>query len=147
MHAYVLIPRRLISMATAHSLPRLRGALPSSSPLLFARYRPHPRPNGTAQSRLFNVSARRCERQQDRHRKESFSSRLRAALGRTKVQWYPIPVGLGIGFLGLLQFTKIQRRERERLEAERQAAEDDDAEEQSTGRPRKRHRPRPSGPW
>lgn len=91
--------------------------------------------------RPFSSSSHRLEQQQQ-HRKESFSSRLRAALGKTKIQWYPIPVGLGVGFLGFLQFTKIQRRERERIEAERE-----EEYETPSGRPKKRPRTRPSGPW
>ncbi|KAJ5786694.1 Phosphatidylserine decarboxylase-like protein [Penicillium pulvis] len=49
-------------------------------------------------------------------------SRLRFALRNTKVEWYPIPVGLGIGLLGLLHFYKSQRGERDR------AVTDDDWE-------------------
>ncbi|EAU34287.1 phosphatidylserine decarboxylase proenzyme 1, mitochondrial precursor [Aspergillus terreus NIH2624] len=70
-----------------------------------------------------------------------FGSRLRFALRNTKVEWYPIPVGLGIGLLGLLQFYKSQRAERERIARE--------AEEESFdfAKPPPRHRIRPSGPW
>ncbi|OTB05211.1 hypothetical protein M426DRAFT_320025 [Hypoxylon sp. CI-4A] len=71
--------------------------------------------------------------------KERFGSRLRSALKDTKVRWYPIPVGLGIGFLGLVQFYKTQAREKERLE--RESSEFDGA------RPKKRARIRPDGPW
>ncbi|EEQ89702.1 hypothetical protein RJZ56_007073 [Blastomyces dermatitidis] len=67
--------------------------------------------------------------------KESFRSRLRTALGNTKVEWYPIPVGLGIGFLGFVQFFRSKRAEKERLERE-------GSEEVL---PRKKIRP--SGPW
>ncbi|KAK8041255.1 hypothetical protein PG994_014262 [Apiospora phragmitis] len=70
--------------------------------------------------------------------KESFNSRLGSALKNTKVQWYPIPVGLGIGFLGLVQFYKSQAREKERL--------DQEAEEFGK-RPKKRPKIRPEGPW
>lgn len=28
--------------------------------------------------------------------------------------WYPIPVGLGVGFLGLVQFYKVQAREKDK---------------------------------
>ena len=66
-----------------------------------------------------------------------------AALRNTKIQWYPIPIGLGIGFLGLVQFYKTQARERERLE--REAAGDDG--DPGSGRPKKRPRVRPDGPW
>ncbi|XXH00463.1 tau 95 subunit of transcription factor TFIIIC [Hypoxylon texense] len=71
---------------------------------------------------------------------ERFGSRLRSALRDTKVRWYPIPVGLGIGFLGFVQFYKTQAREKERIEQE--ASEFDGA-----ARPRRRQRIRPDGPW
>ncbi|KAH8664159.1 phosphatidylserine decarboxylase-domain-containing protein [Xylariales sp. PMI_506] len=71
--------------------------------------------------------------------KERFGSRLGSALKNTKVQWYPIPVGLGVGFLGLVQFYKTQAREKERLEKE--GADPDSA------RPKPRPRIRPDGPW
>ncbi|KAK6848981.1 hypothetical protein PG995_012814 [Apiospora arundinis] len=70
--------------------------------------------------------------------KERFSSRLGTALKNTKVQWYPIPVGLGIGFLGFVQFYKRQAREREIIEQEN---------EEFGKRPKKRPRVRPEGPW
>ena len=33
---------------------------------------------------------------------------------KDKIQWYPIPVGLGIGVVGLVQFYKVSAREKER---------------------------------
>lgn len=75
----------------------------------------------------------------DNNEKESFSSRLGYAWKNTKVEWYPIPVALGIGFLGLLQFYKRQRSEKARRERESELPEDYD------NVPRKRIRP--SGPW
>ncbi|OKL64107.1 hypothetical protein UA08_01041 [Talaromyces atroroseus] len=69
--------------------------------------------------------------------KESFKSRLGSAWSRTRIQWRPIPIGLGIGFLGLLQFYRT-RRDSERLR-ELELAED--------GTPPPRRRIRPSGPW
>ncbi|GAP92724.1 putative phosphatidylserine decarboxylase [Rosellinia necatrix] len=69
--------------------------------------------------------------------RERFGSRLRHALNDTKIKWSPIPVGLGIGFLGLLQFYKTQKREKERLEKEAEGEP----------RPKKRPRVRPDGPW
>lgn len=71
----------------------------------------------------------------------SFGSRLRFALRTTKVEWYPIPVGLGIGLLGVLHFYKSQRAERER--AEREAL----GESFDFEKPPPRPRVRPSGPW
>ncbi|KAK2813748.1 hypothetical protein FQN50_000146 [Emmonsiellopsis sp. PD_5] len=66
------------------------------------------------------------------HGKESFRSRLRTALGNTRIEWAPIPVGLGIAFLGLLQFFRTKNAEKERLEREEEAP---------------RRRIRPTGPW
>ncbi|KAI1079324.1 phosphatidylserine decarboxylase [Whalleya microplaca] len=91
--------------------------------------------------RQFTATPKCCFRRSSQYRqsKERFGSRLRSALKDTKVTWYPIPVGLGIGFLGLVQFYKTQRRERERLERE--------AEEDEGPRPKRRPRVRPDGPW
>ena len=72
--------------------------------------------------------------------RERFGSRMGDALRNTKVQWYPIPVGLGIGFLGLVHFYKTQAREKERLEQEEAGAG-------GSSRPKKRPRARPDGPW
>jgi hypothetical protein len=58
----------------------------------------------------------------------------------SKIQWYPIPVGLGVGFLGLVQFYKVYTREQEKDKA----AEDDG--EPGT-HPKNRRRIRPDGPW
>ncbi|CRL29638.1 Phosphatidylserine decarboxylase-related [Penicillium camemberti] len=71
-----------------------------------------------------------------------FGSRLGFALRNTKVEWYPIPVGLGIGLLGLLSFYKSQRAERDRLA--RDAAGD---EWEGGKRPPPRPRISLSGPW
>ncbi|KAL1994109.1 hypothetical protein VTN49DRAFT_2778 [Thermomyces lanuginosus] len=54
----------------------------------------------------------------------------------TKVTWHPIPVGLGIASLGVLQFYRVRRREK--LKAE--------LEDNNDEIPRRR-RVRPSGPW
>ncbi|KAJ9638195.1 phosphatidylserine decarboxylase 1 [Coniosporium tulheliwenetii] len=100
-------------------------------------------------SRRFSASRNRLQQQQQQqHRKESFGSRLRAALRSTKVEWKPIPVGLGIASLGVLQFYRIQRREQARQQEEeeaRQAAGGDGG--QDGGKPKKRQRVRPTGPW
>lgn len=58
------------------------------------------------------------------------------ALGKSKTEWYFIPVGVGIGFLGLVQGYKVYTREKERQE-------DDEFERKPTRRPRVR----PEGPW
>ena len=79
---------------------------------------------------------------------ESFSSRLRNALRDTKITWYPIPVGLGIGFLGFAQLYRV--RQRERLRQEEEDGKDHSTggqEDGSGGRPRRRKRIRPDGPW
>ena len=71
---------------------------------------------------------------------ESFATRLGRAWRSTPIKWYPIPVGLGIGFLGLRQFSSARQREQERQEQE--------AQDSLNGkRPPKRERIRPSGPW
>lgn len=92
--------------------------------------------------RPLTSSTSRCQQQQQ-HRKESFSSRLREALARTRIQWYSIPAIAGIGFLGVLQFTKVQRRERARLEEEGVYGGDGSSGEP----PKKRKRTTPEGPW
>lgn len=98
--------------------------------------RRHARQFTTSPRASFHQSSQRQQQQQ----KDGFGSRLRAALKDTKVQWYPIPVGLGIGFLGLVQFYKTQAREKERLEREASTSE-------PGARPKKRPRIRPDGPW
>lgn len=66
-----------------------------------------------------------------------FTSRLRMALGKSKTEWYFIPVGVGIGFLGLIQGYKVYSREQERQEEERNPGT----------QPKRRQRIRPDGPW
>lgn len=73
--------------------------------------------------------------------KESFKSRLGAALGKTKIEWYPIPVGLGIGFLGLVQFFRAKKAEERRQERERAEWNDEGLSYEPIPRVR------PSGPW
>lgn len=76
------------------------------------------------------------------HHKENFRSRLGAALGKTKIKWEPIPIALGVGFLGAFQLYRIQRREKH-TQTEQDRGQDVD----SQGRPKPRERIRPSGPW
>ena len=52
-----------------------------------------------------------------------------------KIEWYPIPIALGVGFLGLVQGYKVYTREEKQ--------EDGDLEQ----KPKKRARIRPEGPW
>lgn len=100
-------------------------------------------------SRLFSSSAR-LYRQKPEY-KESFGTRLRRALSETKIKWYPIPIGLGIGFLGLLQFYRVNEREKARKQEEK--PEEDGyvkivgGDGDHGGRPKKRERIRPTGPW
>lgn len=75
-------------------------------------------------------------RQWKDHEQESFSSRLGKAWRKTKIEWKPIPVGLGIGFLGLLQFIRIRQRE---------GAAQESSSETDGQRPPKRQRIYPSG--
>ena len=97
--------------------------------------------------RHFSASSAR-RKGASQNEKASFTSRLRAAFRDTKVQWYPIPVGLGIGFLGLLQFNRVQRRERLRREEEEDSGYGSgDGGDGNGGKPKKRKRIRPNGPW
>ncbi|KAK1833374.1 phosphatidylserine decarboxylase-domain-containing protein [Podospora conica] len=81
-----------------------------------------------AQPTALNLSARRLYSQQPPKRPKPSG----------KIEWYPIPIGLGIGFLGLVQFYKVYSREKEQ----------DDGENGEPGsRPKKRPRIRPEGPW
>lgn len=73
---------------------------------------------------------------QQNPKRPRFSSRLRMALGNSKTEWYFIPVGVGIGFLGLIQGYKVYSREKERQDEEAQLS-----------KPKKRQRIRPDGPW
>lgn len=60
--------------------------------------------------------------------------------GGSQTKWYPIPVGLGIGVVGLVQFYKVSSREREKQRELNETAEDG-------ARPKRRPRVRPEGPW
>ncbi len=80
--------------------------------------------------------------------KDHFRSRLLTALRNTKTDWSPIPVGVGIAFLGAFQFYRVRERERKRQDQEDlQSNEDGGSPEDGHGRPKKRKRIRPSGPW
>ncbi|PHH79810.1 hypothetical protein CDD82_2166 [Ophiocordyceps australis] len=70
-----------------------------------------------------------------------FSHRLRESLRNSKIQWYQIPVGLGIGFLGLVQLYKVATREQDNAQQHGQDASQD------TTQPKPRPRVRPEGPW
>ncbi|KAL6862322.1 phosphatidylserine decarboxylase domain-containing protein [Trichoderma novae-zelandiae] len=81
--------------------------------------------------------SRRCFSSQDSGKRPKFSQRLGEALRNSKITWYQIPVGLGIGFLGLVQFYKVSAREREK---QRQ-------EQEGITSPKPRPKVRPDGPW
>ena len=97
--------------------------------------------------RRFTSSARRHEYQQQSGR-GSFGSRLRTAWQDTKIEWYPIPVGLGIGFLGFAQLYKVRQREKlKEAEEENGRALSAPGDSGEGGKPKKRGKIRPSGPW
>lgn len=89
-----------------------------------------------------STSARRSKQ-----RSAPFGTRWRAALKDTKVQWKPIPVGLGIAFVGALQLYRVQAREKKHRDDEDLAVGDESVGDGSSPRPKKRKRIRPSGPW
>ena len=104
-------------------------------------------------SRLFSSSTRLYRQQTDY--KESFGTRLRRALGATKIKWYPIPVGVGIGFLGLGQLYRVNEREKARREEEWEddgylnstGSDGEGKDGEREGRPKRRQRIKPTGPW
>ena len=123
------------------SLGQINGLLPknalkSSKRTCFLCQQTRPSPP-------FSTSAR--ARQEQHQYKGPFRTRLHTALRDTKVQWrYRVPIGLGIGFLGAVQFYRVQEREKKRHQEEQDALE---STKDIKGRPRKRKRIRPSGPW
>ena len=94
-------------------------------------------------SQRFSTSPR--ARQQQHQYRGPFTTRLRVSLRETKVQWkYRIPVGLGIGFLGAVQFFRVQEPKKKRQHEEQDSWE---STSDSKGKTEKRNRIRPSGPW
>ncbi|KAK5128743.1 hypothetical protein LTR85_000076 [Meristemomyces frigidus] len=82
------------------------------------------------------------------HRKESFASRANTAWRSTKIAWQPIPIALGVAFLGSLQLYRVRRRHlRDEEEEWRRRSEHPDDYEEGSLRPKRRERIRPSGPW
>lgn len=126
------------------SRPQIARYAPRPPHLQLRCSRPIPPP-----SRHFSSSSRRCGEQQDPNYRSSFSSRLRAALRDTKVEWYPIPVGIGIAFLGFAQLYRVRQREKSLHEDEERRLTQGDREGGGggSGKPKKRKRIRPSGPW
>ncbi|KAK4556777.1 phosphatidylserine decarboxylase 1 [Recurvomyces mirabilis] len=119
--------------------------MPPSIPhhLLRSAIRHHPLPLPTRR-----ISHARTFHQTSRHRKESFASRASTAWRSTKTVWRPIPIALGVAFLGVFQFYRIQSREsRKQQEEWRNRSEHPEEYETSTLRPKRRERIVPSGPW
>ncbi|KAI6783217.1 Phosphatidylserine decarboxylase proenzyme-like protein [Emericellopsis cladophorae] len=83
-----------------------------------------------------STATRRAFSSNNGPRRPRFSQRLGEALRNSKVTWYPIPVGLGVGFLGLVQFYKVQTREKQKQD-----------EIENGERPQKRPRVKLEGPW
>lgn len=81
--------------------------------------------------------------------KASFGSRLQTALAATKIRWTHIPLGVGIAFLGGFQIYRVRKRRHAEKQRELALGESDDERQEldQEGRPRKRPRIRPSGPW
>ena len=97
----------------------------------------------------FNSTTSRARTAGQKER-EPFRSRLRRALGDTKVEWRPIPVGLGIGFLGVLQVYRSQQRHKSTLTANQNDSASEESGQSDTvegTKPKKRQKIRPSGPW
>jgi hypothetical protein len=109
---------------------------------VFRIIRHQPKLLAPPQCRTFAATPTRFRPQ---HRKETFGSRLGAALNRTRIEWYWMPVTAGIAFLGGVQFYRVYAREQARKEEEERAEEWEEYE--SGKRPKKRKRIRPSGPW
>ena len=109
-----------------HTIPLLRSALRQRS--------------ATGRVHRFSTSNRRCQQ----HKKESFRSRLRHSLSSTDITWRPIPIALGIAFLGGFQLYRTQVRDKKGHD---EWTERDIEPEDDRGKPRKRKRIRPSGPW
>ncbi|KAF3926892.1 hypothetical protein ABW20_dc0104926 [Dactylellina cionopaga] len=69
--------------------------------------------------------------------RKSFFQRLRTAWNDTPIKWYPIPVGLGVAYLGFKHYTTVMGRE---------SAEEDPSLDPNDPHKKKR-KVRPSGPW
>jgi phosphatidylserine decarboxylase len=138
-HLRPAIPSNAIAMASSCSRQLARARIHSPYPPTLRHVRL------TVPSRTFS-SSRTAFEQQNSHRKESFRSRLNSALKNTKIKWEPIPIALGIGFLGAFQLYRIQRREKH-TEAGANKDLPNEVSVDSQGRPKKRERIRPSGPW
>ena len=130
-------PSLLLPCKVIHHRPPTMRPLPTAgtSQVLLRTFAPRSRQHH--QIRSFS----RTYKHRQQHRKSSFSSRLRDAWNSTPVVWKPIPIGLGVVFLGAFQLYRINERERRRIE---ESTEDDPGD---VGKPKRRERIRPSGPW
>ena len=88
-----------------------RHPLPESLPFRPQSYRPIHGRLQVQQRRCFSNGRRSWEQENKQRDDESFSSRLGKAWRSTKIEWKPIPIGLGIAFLGLFQFIRIRQRD------------------------------------
>jgi phosphatidylserine decarboxylase len=114
-----------------------------SAPSLYRRTSPlfraalHRRP--IPRTRQYSAS----QRQQSQQQREPFRKRLRTALDSTQIVWRPIPIALGVVFVGGFQLYRTQAREQKKIDDE-WTRRDENGE--GDGK-RSRHRIRPSGPW
>lgn len=130
----------MYAMATGlrcQAIAACRGLRSGSRQQLLLTYSPKPRPitRQFHSSRVFREEYKAGSSKNEQ--RESFTSRLGSAWGRTRIQWKPIPIGLGIGFLGLYQFYRTNK------DPERWREQENDED----GNPPRRKRIRPSGPW
>ena len=109
----VHVNNRFFKMA---SKPFMKCARPQTFPFVHVKRSSAFSQPSYCRNRLFSSSNRLY--QQRPNYKDSFGSRLRKALGGTKIKWYPIPAVLGIGFLGLGQLYRVNEREKARLAEE-----------------------------
>lgn len=124
------------SLRPSNSLP-VNYSLYSSGASRIARFPASARPFSSSRSlRNEKKSESKQEKPDGEDKDGSFWSKLGPALDKTKIEWYTIPVGLGIAFLGFTQFWKVRKAEQERQERE---SVDGDVPP--------RQRIRPSGPW
>lgn len=128
----------------SYNAGRLAKATSLRSPHLVGLLQQHTR----CSARHFTTSTPRRIKSEDTKNREPFRSRLLAALRSTKLDWSPVPIGIGIAFLGAFQFYRVRERERKRQEREdAQSVQNGDGDGGEHGRPKKRKRIRPSGPW
>ena len=114
-------------MAASRLLARRR--MPLSLPTHSTSIRPS--------CRTFTSSSAR--RQQAHSSKESARARLR----NTKIEWYWLPATAGIAFVGGLQSYRMYSTAQAKKEEEEEASIYSD----SSGKPKKRKRIKPDGPW